>query len=42
MILKGVSIGRGAIIAGGSVVATDIPPYEIWGGNPCKFIKKCD
>lgn len=39
VILAGVTIGNGAIIAAGSVVAKDIPPYEIWGGNPAKKIK---
>jgi acetyltransferase-like isoleucine patch superfamily enzyme len=32
MILKGVSIGRGAVIAAGSVVTKDVPPYSIVGG----------
>lgn len=40
IILKGISIGDGAILAAGSVVARDIPPGEIWGGNPARFIKK--
>ena len=40
LILKGVKIGDGAIIAARSVVTKDIPENEIWGGNPAKFIKK--
>ena len=39
-ILKGVHIGARSIIAAGSVVVSDIPPGEIWGGNPARFIKK--
>ena len=38
-ILKGVSIGRGSIIANGSVVTKDIPPGVIAGGNPVRVIK---
>lgn len=38
VILKGVSIGRGAIVAAGAVVRDSIPPYEIWGGVPAKKI----
>ena len=38
-ILKGVHIGRGAIIAAGSVVTRSIPAYCIAGGNPAKVIK---
>jgi len=37
-ILKGVNIGDGAIIAANSVVNTDVPPYEIYGGSPAKKI----
>jgi acetyltransferase-like isoleucine patch superfamily enzyme len=37
--MKGVHIGDGAIIAAGSVVTKDVPPYEIWGGNPARFLK---
>jgi acetyltransferase-like isoleucine patch superfamily enzyme len=39
---KGVVIGDRAIIAAGSVVICNIPPDEIWGGNPATFIKKCE
>ena len=40
LIKGGVSIGTGAVIGMGSVVTHDIPPYEIWAGNPARFIKK--
>lgn len=40
LIKGGVKIGNGAIIGMGSVVTHDIPPYEIWAGNPAKFIRK--
>ena len=33
-------IGDGAVIAAGSVVTKDIPPFAICGGIPCKVIKK--
>lgn len=36
---KGVTIGDRSIIAAGSVVVKSIPPDEIWGGNPAKFIR---
>lgn len=38
IILKGVRIGRGAIIGAGSVVTRDIPDYAIACGNPAKII----
>lgn len=38
-ILKGVQIGRGAIIAAGSVVTRSLPPYCVVGGVPAKCIK---
>ncbi len=37
-ILGGVRIGNGAVIAAGSVVVKDVPPYAIVGGNPAKII----
>ena len=39
LILSGVNIGKGAIIAAGSVVTKNIEPYSIYGGNPAKLIK---
>lgn len=40
VILPGVRISQGAIIAAGSVVNCDVPPYCIGGGIPFKEIKK--
>lgn len=39
LILSGVHIGQGAIVAAGSVVTRDIPPYAIAGGIPAKVIR---
>lgn len=39
LIKAGVKIGNGAVIGMGSVVTKDIGEYEIWGGNPARFIK---
>jgi serine acetyltransferase len=33
------SIGDGAVIAAGSVVVKDVPPFAVVGGNPAKLIK---
>ncbi len=38
-ILSGVHIGQGAVIAAGSVVTKDVPPYSIVGGIPARVIK---
>ena len=38
-ILSGVHIGQGAIVAAGSLVTKDVPPYAIVGGVPAKVIK---
>lgn len=40
IICKPVSIGADAIIGAGSVVTKDIPPGEVWAGNPARFIRK--
>lgn len=52
IVLSGVRIGKGAVIAAGSVVAKDVPPYGIWIGNGvvryrfseslCDCLKKID
>jgi len=38
-ILKGVTIGQGSIIAAGSIVTKDVPPYSVVGGVPAKVIR---
>lgn len=38
VILRGVNIGDGAVIAAGAVVTRNVPKYEIWGGVPAKKI----
>lgn len=40
IIKGGVKIGDGAVIGMGAIVTKDVGPYEIWGGNPAKIIRK--
>ncbi len=40
IVVKPVTIGEGAIVGAGSVVTKDIPDWEIWAGNPARFIRK--
>jgi len=40
IILKGVTIGKGAIVAAGSVVSKDVEPFTVVAGNPASIIKK--
>lgn len=39
VITAGVHIGNHSVVAGGSVVTKDVPPYSIVAGNPAKVIK---
>ena len=39
LILPGRKIGKGSIIAAGSVITKDVIPYTIVGGNPAKLIR---
>lgn len=40
LILKGVKIGQGAIIGSGSVVTKNVPSFQLWAGNPARFIRE--
>ena len=40
LILKGVTIGEGAVVAASSVVTKDVPPFTVVAGNPAKEVKK--
>jgi acetyltransferase-like isoleucine patch superfamily enzyme len=40
IILKGVTIGEGAVVGAGSVVTTDVPPYSVVAGNPARIVKE--
>jgi acetyltransferase-like isoleucine patch superfamily enzyme len=40
IILKGVTIGEGAVIAAGSVVTKDVPPWTIVAGNPARVVRE--
>lgn len=40
MIMAGVRLGEGCVVAAGSIVPKDVEPYTIVGGNPAKPIKK--
>lgn len=41
-VLKGVRIGRGAVVAAGSVVTRDVPPFTLVGGVPARIIRALD
>lgn len=40
IILNGVTVGRGAVVAAGSVVTGDVPPYTIVAGNPARALRE--
>jgi acetyltransferase-like isoleucine patch superfamily enzyme len=42
VILPGVTIGEGAVVAAGAVVTRDVPPHTVAGGVPAKVIKSLD
>jgi virginiamycin A acetyltransferase len=39
LVMPGVTIGHGAVVAAASVVTSDVPPYAIVGGNPARVIR---
>jgi len=40
VVTAGITIGKHAVVAAGSVVTKDVPPYTVVGGNPAKIIKQ--
>lgn len=40
VVLPGVTLHEGAVLAAGSVATKDIPAWEVWGGVPATFIKR--
>jgi acetyltransferase-like isoleucine patch superfamily enzyme len=40
VVVAGVTVGKHSIVAAGSVVTKDVPPYSIVGGNPAKLLKQ--
>ncbi len=42
LIVPGVTIGEGSVVAMGSVVTQDVPKYSVIGGNPAEIIKQRD
>ena len=40
VVLPGVHVGRGAILAAGGVATKDIPEWQIWGGVPARYIRQ--
>ena len=40
IVLRGVTIGQGAVIGAGSVVTGDVAPYSIVAGNPARLIRE--
>lgn len=39
IVLPGVKIGEGAVVAAGAVVTKDVAPYTVVGGNPARYIR---
>jgi acetyltransferase-like isoleucine patch superfamily enzyme len=40
MVLKGVTIGEGAVVAAGAVVTSDVPPRALVAGNPARVVRE--
>ena len=40
LVMPGVNIGHGAVVAAGSLVASDVPPYAIVAGNPARVVRR--
>lgn len=42
VILEGVRVGEGSVVAAGAVVVEDVPPFSVVAGTPARVIKKVD
>jgi acetyltransferase-like isoleucine patch superfamily enzyme len=42
VVLKGVRIGRGAVVAAASVVTRDVPPFTLVAGNPARVVRQLE
>ncbi len=42
VVLEGVKIGKGSVVAAGAVVTKDVPEYTVVGGTPARVIKEID
>lgn len=42
VVLPGITLGEGAVLGAGSVATHDIPPWEVWLGNPARRLGKRD
>jgi len=42
IVLPGVTVGENAVVGAGAVVRRDVPAFEVWAGNPARFIKTID
>ncbi len=40
LIMPGVTVGSGAVVAAGSLVSADVPPYAIVAGNPARVVRR--
>ncbi len=40
VVTAGITIGKHSVVAGGSVVTKDVPPYSVVGGNPARILKQ--
>lgn len=42
VVLEGVKVGKGAVVAAGAIVIDDVPPYTVVAGTPARVIKQID